>query len=305
MAKDYFGTHSLPSGVDGDLLVCETWAKAIGTKAFDTALLSQVIMVPAASAFLQTEATTIDDGDTYEETETSSPDQYVFEQTRVVLQTYRTSQSISNELIADSTVAEFVQGVMASALAEKLNTAIATAISLKVGATDRHHREITTGGTPTQPILQQIIFGFPASSGGFTTGSNFTNAQRARMLILSHGTTLGAFFLNSLNTATNNVPFGFSSNQRGEVLYTSGIPWLTVSGMIANATNGTVLQPHILMVDASAVTLAHQSLVVSIDTESQAAENVSVFHASIRAAITLTSYKHAAGYSLRTIIGGE
>ena len=297
-------TVSLPSG-DGTLTVSETLSAHIGTKLFDTWMLSRVMRIPAASAIMHNRIVTYEASAVSAEEATSTQTPMVFAQNRVVLKSFRTEQTLSAELLADSNALAVVSAALVGDLQEKVCTEIGAAIALAsydaaaasgAGAyRDNVNTGAVTGGIPTILGLSQIAFGSVAAAGGLALGGRFNAAQRGSLCYLTQG-----------DTITNFVGAVLTSNLGG--LYTIvdghpayiGIPFIQTKGMLANAgtTKGGL---HIACVDLSKVLLAEQALSVSIDTESGIENNLVTIHAVYRAAAILTDRSHATGLTLRTM----
>ena len=291
-------TVSLPSG-DGTLTVSETLSAHIGSKLFDTWLLSRVMRIPAASAIMHNRIVTYESSAISAEAATSTQTQMVFAQDRVVLKSFRAEQTLSAELLADSNALAVVSAALVGDLQEKVCHEIGAAIALASYTGSAYRDNVNTGivtnGVPVILGLTQIAFGSPAAAGGLALGGRFNAAQRGSLCYLAQGDTItqfaGAVLASNLG--------GFYSVVDGHPAYL-GIPFIQTKGMLANAST-TLGGLHIACVDLSQVLLAEQALSVSIDTESGIVNNLVTIHAVYRAAAILTDRSHATGLTLRTM----
>ena len=285
--------------------VSETLSAHIGMKLFDTWMLSRVMRLPAASAIKHNRITTYEASSIQSEAEATTETKMQFAQDRVVLKSFRTQQTLTAELIADSNAMAVVTAALVGDLQEKVCTEIGAAIALAsydaaaasgAGAyRDNVNTNVVTNGVPTILGLSQLAFGSVAAAGGLALGARFNAAQRGSLCFLMQGDTITQF----VGTVLISNLGGLYSIVDGHPAYL-GIPMIQTKGMLANAllSKGGL---HIACVDLSQVLLAEQALSVSIDTESGIENNLVTIHAVYRAAAILTDRSHATGMTLRTM----
>jgi hypothetical protein len=210
--------------------------------------------------------------------------------------TFRTQQTISNELLADSDVLGIVAEVMAGEIAETVQGYLLERIGAVAYAGAR------TATAATQAInsdeFRQLL-----SSGGAAgpLGADmplWNCAERKRLMMASHPGTQERYYKTVISTVTG------ISNFSAHLLMTAdrvpapifGVPWYTHAAMPALATASTT--PQVLAFDPQQVMLAERPVVVALDTESRMGFNQTVIHASYRAAGVLMNPRAAFGLYL-------
>lgn len=304
-------TGSIGTGVPtGDPLVwpgkvAETFSAEVYAKAFDTYLLSRVTKVPAASALNLRRLTAYEVGAATVEGATTAETDMKGEVQRIALTTYRAQQKVSAELLADSDAMKVIASMLALELAEDVSAACADAVEAACydpsagGGTGAYRDNVlltpVTTGIATYQHLLSIAYGAATTGNGFAAGNRFTQDQRSRIVMLTSGDTITEF----LRTAVTGNIGGVIGSERGMPTI-AGIPICTTVGMLANAatTKGGL---HVACVDPAAIVLAEQPMVISVDTESLAANNQVLITAAYRAAAFLTHRTHATGLALRTM----
>jgi hypothetical protein len=236
-------------------------------------------------------------------------------------QTFRTLQTVSNELLADAKVMEILGYQFAMNLAEQTQAYLLGIIGASVVGTTRHHFNPnggsvgTTDGVPTFKVLSALVNGTPSSAnwatstrGGIAVDTAmFTATERQMLVMASHPSSLANFLFdtNSGATASNaHVIISNDPEHPGCMNPIMGIPWYTdaslpVPSAVAASVSST---PHILIFNPAQVMLAVKSeVVVTLDTESAIDSNQTVVHATYRAAGAMMNPKSAAAYSLKTL----
>jgi hypothetical protein len=304
-------TGSIGTGVPtGDPLVwpgkvAETFSAEVYAKAFDSYLLSRVTRVSAASAYWLRRITTVEVGATANEGATTSETDMKGETQRIALATYRAQQKVSAELLADSDALKVVSNLLALELAEDVSAACADAVEsasydpTASSGTGAYRDNVITGGistgVATHQTLLALAYGSSVPLNGFAAGNRFTQDQRSRIVMLTSGDTITEFLRTSV---TGNLG-GVIDAESGMPII-AGIPICTTVGMLANAASSKG-GLHVACVDPTAIILAEQPMVISVDTESLAENNQVLITASYRAAAFLTSRAHATGLTLRTM----
>ena len=234
--------------------------------------------------------------------------------------TFRTKQTVSNELLNDAKIREILGYQFAQNIAESLQAYVLTQIGAAVAATTRHHRNPTGGsvgtttGIPNLDILEALVSSTPivaswasTIAGGIAAETPlFKQVERSKLMIASHPAAASTFLMNTTSgvTGTSHSIVSAMSNDPGVVTTILGIPWYTDESLpkpsVAGATSATT--PHILIFNPLQVLLAIKSPVrVYLDTESGIASNQTTVHATFRAAGSMLNPKSVAAYSLKTL----
>lgn len=236
--------------------------------------------------------------------------------------TFRTKQTVSNELLNDAKIREILGYQFAENIAERVQAYLLYQIGQAVVGTARHHRNPvggtvgTTTGIPSLDVLQAMVSACPVVAtwtatinGGIPAETAlFTQTERTKLLIASHPAAVTSF----LTSASSGVVAASHSivsaiNREPGVLETIlGIPWYTDESMPKPSVQGTTavkVTPHVLIFNPLQVLLAIKSPVrVWLDTESGIASNTTTVHATFRAAGSMLNPKSVAAYSLKTLI---
>ena len=305
---------------------------AIGARMYETWLLSRVSKVDAGSAIRPVSASSMSARIPYsiaedvpaavaEAAARSSLTSATFGLFNPTFQTFRTLQTVSNELMSDAKVMEILGYQFAMNLAEQTQAYLLGIIGASVVGTTRHHFNPnggsigTSDGVPTFKVLSALVSGTPsatdwaaATRGGIAVDTAmFTAAERQMLVMASHPSSLSNFLFNSGSGATGSNAHLIISNDPehpGCMNPIMGIPWYTdaslpVPSAVAASVSST---PHILIFNPAQVMLAVKSeVVVTLDTESAIDSNQTVVHATYRAAGAMMNPKSAAAYSLKTL----
>lgn len=294
-------TSDIPTGLAGNQLVSETFSQMVYSRTFETGLVALVNKVDAASAYRCRDITGLPDVEAPGEAQPYSfGSDFVFAQERAALQTFVSATVVSNELMADYALQPLLAQVLAGQLAEQLNGRIAERVGATVGGTARHNRAVITTGILTGPVLTRTIFGQGTTAGSVTAGQMFSNADMAGLVIASNGTVFGEMVVGGFATSYPADLQDFRDD-RGQASF-AGLPWHFVSTMPLSSLSTSITNPHVIIFDPRYVSLAMQPLVIRMDTESLAANNQTVIHASVRAEAFLGGISHAAAISIKAII---
>jgi len=293
-------TSDIPTGLASNQLVSETFSQMVYSKTFETGLVALVNKVDAASAYRCRHITGLPDVAAPGEAQAYSfANDFVFAQERAALQTFVSATVVSNELMADYALQPMLAQVLAGQLAEKLNGQIAASVGATVGGTARHNRGTTTG-TLTGALLTRTIFGQGTTANSVTAGQMFSSADMAGLVIASNGTVFGEMVVGGFQTSYPADLQDFTAD-RGRCHF-AGLPWHFINNMPVSSVSAALTNPHVLIFDPRYVSLAMQPLVIRMDTESRAANNQTVIHASVRAEAFLGGNSHAAAISIKAII---
>jgi len=304
----------------------------IGMRMYETWLLSKVAKVDAGSAIRPVSASSMLARIPYsiaedvpaavaEAAARSSLTSATFGLFNPTFQTFRTLQTVSNELLADAKVMEILGYQFAMNLAEQTQAYLLGIIGASVVGTTRHHFNPnggsvgTTDGIPTFKVLSALVSGTPSATnwatstrGGIAVDTAmFTATERQMLVMTSHPSSLANFLFdtNSGATASNaHVIISNDPEHPGCMNPIMGIPWYTDASLpVPSAVPATVSStPHILIFNPAQVMLAVKSeVVVTLDTESAIDSNQTVVHATYRAAGAMMNPKSAAAYSLKTL----
>lgn len=303
-------TTSIPSGAAGNQNIIETFSSMIGTRVYDNALLSKVTRVPATSAYRMRRISTVNGMPNeptvavYEQGAAQTFSDFAYAETRTNLATLRVGVEISNELLADSAVQQQVASMLAEQLQERMCLTIATAVGAQMDQT-RHNRSAVTGGTANAAALLGIIYGYDTAAGGMLAGQPFASSELADLCIIANGTNLQRLAVANqfTSTYTQDELVDFRVMQ-GQAAYPSifGVPVCALRSWILPTVANTTpfLLPHFLCVNTRKIVLAEQSVVVSVDSESMAAENETRIVASVRCAAFLESTMAATALTIRS-----
>lgn len=293
-------TSDIPTGLASNQLVSETFSQMVYSKTFETGLVALVNKVDAASAYRCRHITGLPDVAAPGEAQAYSfANDFVFAQERAALQTFVSATVVSNELMADYALQPMLAQVLAGQLAEKLNGQIAASVGATVGGTARHNRGVLTTGVLTGPVLTRAIFGQGTTAGSVSAGQMFSNADMAGLVIASNGTVFGEMVVGGFATSYPADLQDFTTD-RGQCHF-AGLPWHFINTMPLSSVSAALTNPHVLIFDPRYVSLAMQPLVIRMDTESRAANNQTVIHASVRAEAFLGGISHAAALSIKAI----
>jgi hypothetical protein len=294
-------TESIPSGVGGNQSVSETFSEAVYSRTFATGLLPLVNKVSAASAYRCRDVSALADVEVPGEgSEYTFLTDYTFAETRATLQTFIVATKVSNELMADYGIQSLLAQVMAGQLAERLNNYIAERIGIAIGGTDRHERGTVVSGVLTGPLLTRVIFGRGTAAGGQPAGQMFSNADYEGLVICSNANVFGEMVAGGGFQASYPADLQDFRTERGQCHF-AGLPWHFISSMPQTAVSALITQPHVIIFDPRYVSLAMQPMQFRVDSESLAATNQSIIHASVRAEAFLGGISHAAGISIKAI----
>jgi len=332
------------SGAD---LIAQGIQEVIGSRIYETWLLRNIHRVDASSAMRMIDTTLASDGGTPPvfNVKTTTPMKLkvpyainedvartvaedaslaetsaTFGQYSPSFVTFRTKQTVSNELLNDAKIREILGFQFAQNIAESLQAYVLTQIGAAVAATARHHRNPTGGsvgtttGIPNLDILEALVSSTPITASWASTIAGgiaaetplFKQVERSKLMIASHPAAASTFLLNTTSgvAAASHSIVSALSRDPGVVTTVLGIPWYTDESLpkpsVAGATSATT--PHILIFNPLQVLLAIKSPVrVYLDTESGIASNQTTVHATFRAAGSMLNPKSVAGYSLKTL----
>lgn len=330
----------------GGDLIAQGIQEIIGSRIYDTWLLRNIHRVDASAAMRMIDTTNTSDGGTppvftkattplklkvpysvaedpartiaedgtYSET-TATFGAYVPE-----FVTFRTKQTISNELLNDAKIREILGYQFAENIAERLQAYLLYQIGAAVAGTGRHHRNPTLGsvgttdGIPRLDVLEAMVSSSPIAAAWATTTRGgiavetplFRQVERSKLMIASHPAAATTFLLSTTSgiTAASHSIVSSIIRDPGVVQTILGIPWYTDESLpkpsVAGATSATT--PHILIFNPLQVLLAIKSPVrVWLDTESGIGSNQTTVHATFRAAGSMLNPKSVAAYSLQTL----
>lgn len=237
--------------------------------------------------------------------------------------TFRTKQTVSNELLNDAKIREILGYQFAENIAERVQAYLLYQIGQAVAGTARHHRNPiggtvgTTDGIPRLDVLQAMVSACPVvatwtatTNGGIAAETAlFTQTERTKLLIASHPAAVTSFLTGGTTsgvTSTSHSIVSAINREPGVVETILGIPWYTDESMPKPSVQGTTavkVTPHVLIFNPLQVLLAIKSPVrVWLDTESGIAFNQTTVHATFRAAGSMLNPKSVAAYSLKTLI---
>ena len=294
-------TSDIPTGLASNQLVSETFSQMVYSKTFETGLLGLVNRVDAASAYRCRDVNALADVEAPGEGQPYSfGNEYAFAQTREPLQTFVVATTVSNELLADYALEPMLAQVMAGQLAEQLNGQIAARVGAAIGGTARHNRGEIPTGVLSGPALTRLIFGRGTTGGSVPAGQMFSNADMAGLVIASNATVFGEMVVGGF-AAQYPADLQDFRDERGQCHF-AGLPWHFINTMPLTSQSTTILNPHVIVFDPRYVSLAMQPLVIRKDTESLAANNQTIIHASVRAEAFLGGNSHAAAISIKAII---
>lgn len=308
--KRAMDTTTIPSGSEGNQNIIETFSAMIGARVYESKLLSKVTRVAATSAYRMRRVATAS-GVPSEPTVQSVAqgaaltfNDFAYAETRSNLATLRVGCEISNELLADSGVREQVASNLAGHLQEHMCQTIANAIGAQMDQS-RHNRSAVTTGVANASALLGIIYGYDTAAGGMIAGAPFAAEEYPDLVIICNSTNIQRLAVSSGFTSTYTqdemVDFRCMTEQYAHPTI-FGIPLVPLRGWIMpNVANSSpYTQPHFMCVNAKKVVLAEQPLVVSVDSESMAAENETRIVASVRCAAFLESSMSATALSVKT-----
>lgn len=337
-------------GTGGDL-IAQGIQEIIGSRIYETWLLRNIHRVDASSAMRMIDTTQVSDGGTPPVfTKTTTPMKlkvpYSINEdvARVVAEdaslaetsatfgqyapsfvTFRTKQTVSNELLTDAKIREILGYQFAQNIAESLQAYVLTQIGAAVAGTTRHHRNNngatvgTTDGIPRLDVLQAMVSACPvvATWGAGTNGgiaaetALFKQTERTKLMIVSHPAAVTSFLTGGTTSGVISASHSIVSaiNREPGVIETIlGIPWYTDESMPKPSVAGALPTslPHVLIFNPLQVLLAIKSPVrVYLDTESGIASNQTTVHATFRAAGSMLNPKSVAAYSLKTLVANS
>lgn len=304
----------------------------IGARMYETWLMSKVSTVDAGSAIRPVSASSMGARIPYsiaedvpaavaEAAARSSLTSATFGLFNPTFQTFRTLQTVSNELIGDAKVMEILGYQFAMNLAQQTQAYLLGIVGASVVNTTRHHFNPnggtagTTDGVPRFSVLSALVNGTPsatdwaaATRGGIAPDTAmFTATERQMLVMASHPSALANFMFNSNSGVTGSNAHVIISNDPehpGCMNPIMGIPWYTDASLPVPSTAAATYAstPHVLIFNPAQIMLAVKSpVVVTLDTESLMESNQTVVHATYRAAGAMMNPKSAAAYSLKTL----
>lgn len=211
--------------------------------------------------------------------------------------TFRTQQTISNELLADSDVLGIVAEVMAGEIAETVQGYLLERIGAGAYAGTRTANAASAGTINSDEFRQLLSSG--GAAGPFGADTPLWNcAERKRLMMASHPGTQERYYKTVISTVTGISNFGAHQLMTADRVPAPifGVPWYTHAAMPAVGTASTT--PQVLAFDPQQVVLAERPVVVALDTESRMGFNQTVIHASYRAAGVLMNPRAAFGLYL-------
>jgi hypothetical protein len=231
---------------------------------------------------------------------TSTEQNYTFGAFSPNFITFRSLQTVTNELLQDSDAMDVLTSAMAGEIAQKVQGYLLDRIGSDLAESDPANRmALEAVNNPTFVTLRQMLSGTGASGAG--TGSRvvaqetevWNCEERKRILIASHPSLLERFFESN---STGSAITRFQSMvmvEDGTPAPIYEVPWYTDASMPLAATISPT--PQVLIFDPQRVLLVSKGLVIRVDTESRMAYNQSVIHATFRAAGALMQDTAAAG----------
>jgi hypothetical protein len=229
----------------------------------------------------------------------ATEDPYKVGLTEASFVTFRSQQTVSNELLADSDVLALLAVNMAEAIAEAAQGYLLTRIGAGAVAGFRAVEAVNANGTPTAADIRQMLSGTGgAGITGLADKAFWNCAERKRLVMASHPGTQERYYAQVISAATGVANFAAHQLMTADRVPAPvfGVPWYTDEAMPLAGNAGA--QPHVLAFDPSQVVLAEKGLVVSLDTESRMGFNQTVIHATYRAAGALMNPRAAFGLYL-------
>lgn len=294
----------MPLATSNFAFTYEDFSKIVYARAFESGLAAKATRLPATEAFSLRRVTTLELSANPAEAATTVETDMKGESERQDLKSFRSQQTVSNELLADSDAMMVVAGLLAREIEEHLNFHCVDAVeSISFNAPpvgtyrDNVHSSITNG-VCTGAAFFKAAYGQDVTANNLAGGPRFTQEQRGRVVCVMSPTTLELFV--QQNPTPNfflNAPLGGV----GGVVSMYGIPiFPMVGGILPNAatSKGGL---HVAFVDTGSIIVAEQPLVIRIDTESRAENNQSVIHALYRASAFITNRLNCTGITLRTM----
>jgi len=303
-------TTSIPSGGTPSQNIIETFSSVVGARLYDTMLLDRVTRVPATSAYRMRSISTTA-GVPQEPTVQSLAQgaaltfgNFAYAETRSSLTTLRVGCEVSNELLADSAVRESLAANLAGELQEQMCQLIALACGTQMDQS-RHNRSAITSSIPSAAALHALVFGCDVAQGGQVAGAAFAGRDYADLVIICSPVLLFRMAIGSTfgTTFTNDEVLDYrcltAQYAHPTIL---GVPVVPLRTWISPQTNNTTpyVTPHLICVNARRIVLAEQPLVISIDSESKAAENQTRIVASVRCAAFLENTMAATALTVKS-----
>jgi len=231
---------------------------------------------------------------------TSTEQAYTFGAVSTNFITFRSLQTVSNELLQDSDAMQVVAASMAGEISEAVQAHLLTRIGEDlVAAAPANRLVFADSSNPAFVTLRQLTNGIGGTGLGTSpydaaAGAALWNCEeRKRIVMASHNEVLERFYeSNSSGSSVTRFQSMVMVEDRVPCpIY--GVPWYTDKSMPLAAT--TSATPHVLIFDPQQVLLVSKGLVVRVDTESRMAYNQSVIHATFRAAGALMNPRAAVG----------
>jgi len=302
-------TTSIPSGAAGNQNIIETFSSMIGNRLYDTMLLNRITRVPATSAYRMRRIST-NTGIPQEpavfnlaQGQALTFQDFAYNETRSNLATLRVGCEVSNELLEDSAIRESIAMNLTSKLQEQMCQLIALACGTQMDQS-RHNKGAVTTSIPTVSSLHGLVFGVDAATGGQAPGAVFAGGDYADLVIICNPVLLYRMAIGPTfsTTFTNDEVLDYRC-MSGQYAHPTilGIPIMPlrtwISPQTANAS--PFATPHLICVNARRIVLAEQPLIISIDSESQAAENETRIVASVRCAAFLENTMAATALTIK------
>lgn len=212
--------------------------------------------------------------------------------------TFRSQQTVSNELMSDSDVMALLAEAMAGEISEAAEGYLLGRIGSMAAAASRTANAAAANGTPTAPDIRQMLSATGATGIAAADTAFWNCAERKRLVMASHPGTQERYYAQVVQSATGVANFAAHQLMTADRVPAPvfGVPWYTDAAMPLSTTAQAL--PHIIAFDPSQVVLAEKGLVVSLDTESRMGFNQTVIHATYRAAGALMNPRAAFGLYL-------
>jgi hypothetical protein len=276
-------------------------------RSFESIFAKAATRMPSAEAFTLRRVTTLETSQNTAEAAASTETDMKGENERKDLQTFRSQQTVSNELMKDSDAMTAVALILGQEIEEHLNAHCVDAveaISYNPASGGSYRDNVQTGinnGNLTQAAMFRALFGHDVTASNMAAGQRFTAEQRKRLACVMSPTTLEQFIL-AMPTPNYLPNFPIVSVEETGITSVFGCPIITLDkGILPNATT-TKGGLHVAVVDTGAFIIAEQPLLIAVDTESKAENNQSVIHAVYRASAFLTHRSNCTGITLRTMV---
>lgn len=296
----------MPLGTSNFAFTYEDYSKMVYARAFDGYLLKEAQRFPAAEAFSLRRVTTLETSANPAEGATTSETDMKGEAERKDLQTFRSQQTVSNELLADSDAMKAIALLLGQEIEEHLSyhcVDACEAISYNPAAGGSYRDNVLTGttnGAFTTAQFLTMCYGQDTTVNNLAAGVRFTAEQRKSLVWISSPSTMTAW-IGSVPTPNPLPNLPVAAIERGSAAV-MGIPLVPLNGGILLNSATTKGGLHALAVDTKQIVIAEQPLMIVIDTESKAENNQSVIHAVYRASAFLTHRSNCTGITLRSMV---